>query len=177
MRARFRGILWSAAAGCARFALMGKHTADIEKVGEILDHSLKRLELSGQLSDYGVWPIWNDTVGPMIARNAQPEKIRNGTLFVKVSSPIWMQQLHYMKDTIADKLNHELGREAVKNIFFFVGKVEAETVGEQAAGPAPSPAPGPEAKLDDGTLAEIKDPEVRRALRRLFAARSRRPKE
>ena len=84
--------------------LMGKHTPDIEKVGEILDQSLKRLELSGQLSDYGVWPIWNDTVGPIIARNAQPEKIRNGTLFVKVSSPIWMQQLHYMKDTIAEFL-------------------------------------------------------------------------
>ena len=92
MRARFRGILWSAAAGCARFALMGKHTSDIEKVGEILNQSLKRLELSGRLSDYGVWPIWNDTVGPMIARNAQPEKIRNGTLFIKVSSPIWIDR-------------------------------------------------------------------------------------
>ncbi|OGQ78323.1 MAG: hypothetical protein A3F90_01720 [Deltaproteobacteria bacterium RIFCSPLOWO2_12_FULL_60_19] len=156
---------------------MGKHTPQIEKVGEILDQSLKRLELAGQLSDYGVWPIWNDKVGPTIARNAQPEKIRNGTLFVKVSSPIWMQQLHYMKDTIADKLNQELGREAVKNIFFFVGKVEAESVGEQTAEPASSPAPNPEMKLDDATLAEIKDPEVRRVLRRLFAAHSRRPKK
>ena len=156
---------------------MGKHTPQIEKVGEILDQSLKRLELAGRLSDYGVWPIWNDTVGPMIARNAQPEKIRNGTLFVKVSSPIWMQQLHYMKDTIADKLNQKLGREAVKNIFFYVGKVEAEAVGDQAAEPAASPSPNPEISLDDATLAEIKDPEVRRALRRLFAAHSRRPKK
>ena len=155
---------------------MGKHTPQIEKVGEILDQSLKRLELAGQLSDYGVWPIWNDTVGPMIARHAQPEKIRNGTLFVKVSSPVWMQQLHYMKDTIADKLNQELGREAVKNIFFYVGKVEAGTVGERAVEPEPPSSPSAELKLDDATLAEIKDPEVRRSLRRLFAARSRRPK-
>ena len=31
--------------------------------------SLKRLDPSGRLMEYGVWPIWNETVGDMIARN------------------------------------------------------------------------------------------------------------
>jgi predicted nucleic acid-binding Zn ribbon protein len=62
-------------------------------------------------------------VGDIIARNAQPEKIRQGTLFVKVSSHVWMQQLQYMKDQISDKLNQKLGGEVVKNIFFYVGEI------------------------------------------------------
>src|SRR5437773_10324592 len=96
----------------------------IEKLGTVLDKSLKRLELSPRLDEYGVWPIWNDVVGKPIARNAQPEKIRNGTLFVKVTSPVWMQQLQFMKSMIADKLNQRLKQDIVKNIFFMVGRVD-----------------------------------------------------
>jgi predicted nucleic acid-binding Zn ribbon protein len=91
---------------------MAKKDPKIDRLGEVLDNSLKRFQLSPRLDEYRVWPIWNDTVGSTVARNAQPEKIRNGTLFVKVTSPVWMQQLQYMKEMIADKLNHLLrGRE------------------------------------------------------------------
>ncbi|HEX9444345.1 MAG TPA: DUF721 domain-containing protein [Candidatus Binatia bacterium] len=143
---------------------MAKHNPPIEKLAEVLDKSLKRLDPSGRLGEYGVWPIWNDVVGDTIARNAQPEKIRQGTLFVKVSSPVWMQQLQYMKDTIAEKLNGGLGRETVKNIFFFVGTVEAP---EGRSG-KPPPARPEQPKLDEAALGPVKDPEIRRALKRLF---------
>src|SRR6476661_255241 len=88
------------------------------RIGSVLEQSLKRLNLGTQLDEYGVWPIWNDVVGTAVANNAQPERIRNGTLFLKVSSPVWMQQLQYMKELIAEKLNQRLGAELVKNIFF-----------------------------------------------------------
>jgi Zn-ribbon-containing, possibly RNA-binding protein and truncated derivatives len=85
---------------------------------------LKRFDLAPRLDEYGVWPIWREVVGKMIARNAQPEKIRNGTLFVKVSSPVWMQELQFMKEMIAGKLNQRLNGEIVKNIFFMVGRID-----------------------------------------------------
>ena len=97
---------------------MARHNPEIERLGQVLDKSLKRMEISTRLDEYGVWPIWNDIVGTTIARNAQPEKIRNGTLFVKVTSPVWMQQLQYMKEMIAEKLNQRLKTDVVKNIFF-----------------------------------------------------------
>src|SRR5437870_8140095 len=99
----------------------------IEKLGAVLDKSLNRLELSPRLDEYGVWPIWNDVVGKPIARNAQPEKIRNGTLFVKVTSPVWMQQLQFMKEMIAEKLNQRLKSQIVKNIFFVIGRIDGDT--------------------------------------------------
>jgi predicted nucleic acid-binding Zn ribbon protein len=149
----------------------------IEKLGEVLEKSLKRLDPSGRLGEYGVWPIWNEAVGDMVARNAQPEKIRQGTLFVKVSSPVWMQQLQYLKETIVEKINRELGKEVVKNIFFVIGKVEAKASGEANEKPEPPVSSAAPSRLDEETLGAIKDPEIRRALKRLFSASSRNRKD
>ena len=159
---------------------MARNDPHMEKLGEILDKSLKRLDLSPRLDEYGVWPIWNDIVGATIARNAQPEKIRNGTLFVKVSGATWMQELQYMKEMISQKLNQSLRREVVKNIFFFVGKLDAEAVKSKSQGSSPSspssPAP-PQLEFAEEHLRSIKDPEIRRALRRLFTAHARKEKK
>lgn len=156
---------------------MSKRDPELERVGDILKHSLKRLDLSGRLSEYGVWPIWNEIVGSTIAHNAQPEKIRNGTLFVKVTSSIWMQQLQYVKEMIAEKLNKDLGSEVVKNIFFFIGKIAPATpeptAKDHAAMEEPSQAMP---QLHDECLQSINDPEIRRALKKLFAAYSRKGK-
>jgi predicted nucleic acid-binding Zn ribbon protein len=154
---------------------MSKKEPQIERVGEILQKSLKRLDPSGTLLDYGVWPIWNETVGAAIARNAQPDRIRHGTLFVKVTSSTWMQQLQYMKDMIAEKLNQRLGKEVVKNIFFVVGKVEAQKLKSKSRDPAPNRSPA-EALIDPAELDSIRDPEIRQALKRLFNARTRKSK-
>jgi predicted nucleic acid-binding Zn ribbon protein len=152
---------------------MAKKNSPIETLGSVLDQSLKRLDLTARLDEYAVWPIWNDVVGNVIARNAQPEKIRNGTLFVKVSSPVWMQQLQFMKDMIAGKLNFRLKGEVVKNLFFMVGRIDA-----------PMPGPEPAAQTDTGEntgaemnqefLASIADPDIRAAFKRLLKSHSRR---
>ena len=98
----------------------------MERLGDIVERTVKRLPLSRRLEDYAVWTVWDYTVGPAVARNARPEKLRNGTLIVRVRAAAWMQQLHYMKDIMLEKLNRELGREVITNIFFVVGEVNAE---------------------------------------------------
>jgi hypothetical protein len=107
----------------------------------------------------------------VIARNAQPEKIRNGTLFVKVSSPVWMQQLQFMKDMIAGKLNHRLKGETVKNIFFMVGRVDASS---EITEEPKDVAENLQAPLNEDFLQSITDPEMRAAFRKLLNSYSRR---
>ena len=153
---------------------MPKNNPPIERLGQVLDQSLKRLELSPRLDEYGVWPIWNETVGSTIARNAQPEKIRNGTLFVKVTSPVWMQQLQYMKEMIAEKLNQRLKTDIVRNIFFVVGRVNTETVEIPSKPAAPSPVAVEEPELGEDFLESVRDPEIREAFKRLLKGYSRR---
>jgi hypothetical protein len=150
---------------------MAKKTLSTESVGAVLEQSLKRLDLAARLDDYAIWPIWNDVVGKVIARNAQPEKIRNGTLFVKVSSPVWMQQLQFMKDMIAGKLNHRLQSEIVKNIFFMVGRVEPSAEIEAAAR---DDAENLTVPVNEDFLQSIADPEIRAAFGKLLKSYSRR---
>jgi predicted nucleic acid-binding Zn ribbon protein len=151
--------------------MASKH-APIERLGAVLDHSLKRFELSARLDEYGVWPIWNDVVGKTIALNAQPEKIRNGTLFVKVSSPVWMQQLQFMKEPIAEKLNQRLKGQVVKTIFFMVGQVNAPEF--EAAEPAAADNNRPPRPVDEKFLQSIEEPQMREAFRKLLKSFARR---
>jgi hypothetical protein len=151
---------------------MAKADTQIERVGDVLHKSLQRLELSARLDEYGVWPIWNDVVGPTIARNAQPEKIRKGTLFIKVTSPVWMQQLQYMKEMIAERLNQRLKTSLVKNIFFVVGQVTIESVEGESKPRADSRTPLQD-RISEDFLESVPDPEIRHAFRRLLRSYSR----
>lgn len=144
-----------------------------ERLGDLLQQSLRRLELGAQLEAYAVWPVWNEVVGKPVALNAQPEKIRNGTLFVKVSSPVWMQQLQFMKDLIADKLNQRLRAAVVKNIFFFVGIVSSSDEPRSEAEPAAAP-PASSDLINEQFLDSVEDPEVRQAFKRLLRGYARR---
>ena len=149
---------------------MARKNPPIERLGDVLEISLKRLDLNARLDDYGVWTIWNQTVGTAIARNAQPEKIRNGTLMVKVSSPVWMQQLQFMKEMIAAKLNEQLKRTVVKNIFFVVGHIDVS--GDESTAPVTATPP----RLVDASFIEsIADPEIREAFQKLLSSFARQP--
>ena len=145
----------------------------IESIGAVLEQSLKRFDLAPRLDEYGVWPIWREVVGKVIARNAQPEKIRNGTLFVKVSSPVWMQELQFMKEMIAGKLNQRLNGEIVKNIFFMVGRID-EAEPDAANSPESCEA---EENIDhpvnEEFLQSIEDPEIRAAFKKLLKSYAR----
>jgi hypothetical protein len=149
---------------------MAKTDPQIERLGQVLHKSLKRLELSTRLDEYSVWPIWNDVVGSTIARNAQPEKIRNGTLFIKVTSPVWMQQLQYMKEMIAEKLNQRLKTNIVKNMFFVVGQVNVDTVEDESKPTAAIQ----DLRVSEDFLESVRDPEIRQAFKRLLRGYSRR---
>jgi predicted nucleic acid-binding Zn ribbon protein len=153
---------------------MAKKNPQLERVGEVLDQSLKRLDLALRLDEYGVWPIWNDIVGKTIARNAQPEKIRNGTLFVKVTSPVWMQQLQFMKNMIADKLNQRLKQEVVKNIFFMVGRIDAEEEELETQSLELHGDPATLPKVNEEFLQSIDDAEIRDAFKKLLKSFARR---
>ena len=155
---------------------MVKKEPPVERLSEVLDKSLKRLDLTARLDEYGVWPIWNDVVGAAIARNAQPEKIRNGTLFVKVTSPVWMQQLQFMKELIAEKLNGRPKAEVVKNIFFIVGRIdspETDLPADPAAQASDLPSQ-PARDVNDEFLQSIEDPDIRDAFKKLVKSFSRR---
>ena len=95
--------------------------ARLQPIGEILFSALKKKGLAVQLEENALFKLWPKAVGAQIAAQTQPGTWRAGTLFVKTTSSVWVQQLHFMKEDIRQKLNELAGKQAVKEIMFTVG--------------------------------------------------------
>jgi predicted nucleic acid-binding Zn ribbon protein len=85
---------------------------------DILSALLTDSKLPFNPRDATIWKIWDEVVGPAISRNAQPLWIKDRRLRVKVSDPIWLQELSYLERSVREKLNARLGRQAVEKIEF-----------------------------------------------------------
>jgi predicted nucleic acid-binding Zn ribbon protein len=74
-------------------------------LGEALDGYLGKAGLKRRLDQASVVPEWAALVGRKIAEVATPDAVAmDGTLFVKVRSAAWMQELQLMSATILKQL-------------------------------------------------------------------------
>ena len=104
---------------------------DLLKLGDVLQRTLKRREVFVPFEDRKLLEIWRQSVGPQIATRTYPENIRRGTLFVKVATSVWMQQLQYMKKEIIEKMNRHQGGETIQNIRFVIGEIPPQPAVEK----------------------------------------------
>jgi len=102
-----------------------KRQTNLLKLGDFLHKTLKRRKINLDMADSSLVETWNKSVGKVIATQTFPFKIKNNTLFVKVSNSTWMQQLQYMKQDIIDKVNTAFVGKTVKDIYFSIGKIPA----------------------------------------------------
>jgi hypothetical protein len=137
-------------------------------VGDVLGRLLQRIDPEQELRAYRIWTFWNDEVGDLIARRAQPARFRDGVLFVSVASHSWMQELHFLKDDLRHRLNARLGADLVQDIFFVSGSVETEPDVARAAAVEPVPAEPLVA------LPQIADAALADAFARVLRARAKR---
>ncbi len=88
----------------------------LEPVGPLLGDLLEGLGLDRRLREFKAVEVWNAVVGETIAENTRPVGIRDGVLFVEVTSSVWMQELVLLRDDIAERLNEQLGEKLVRRI-------------------------------------------------------------
>lgn len=93
----------------------------LQPVGEILFAAFKKKGLGAKLEENALMKLWPKAVGAQIASQTQPDSWHAGTLFVKTTSSVWVQQLHFMKEDIRKKLNELAGKTVVREILFTVG--------------------------------------------------------
>jgi predicted nucleic acid-binding Zn ribbon protein len=75
-------------------------------VGEVLRGYLARAGWQERLRQAGVVADWPELVGPKIAAVSQPEAVsRDGTLFVRVRSAPWMQELQLLTPEILKRVS------------------------------------------------------------------------
>lgn len=96
---------------------------EFQRIGDILKKTLKRKKIPVHVQDHHLSDTWNTAVGPIIAGNTSVHKVKGDTLFVKVSTSTWMQQLQFMKHEILDKVKSSMGDQTIKNIYFSIGDI------------------------------------------------------
>jgi predicted nucleic acid-binding Zn ribbon protein len=129
---------------------------------------LRRAEASYPNQAHRVWEVWEEAVGPDVAKRSSPLSLRRGSLLVGVVNAPWMQQLSFLRETIRDSVNRRLEQDLVREVRFRLAEIEPGS----GIRKAPAPPPWLDHRLDARTLASIEDevstigdPELRDAVR------------
>jgi predicted nucleic acid-binding Zn ribbon protein len=141
----------------------------VTRAGQVLDDLVDRLEFRERLREHAVWNVWREIVGDLLASKAEPVRIEDGKLFVRVANSAWMQELQFLTDDIRRRLNHRLGAPIVRELFLILGAGKTRKRKDLPLKMHP---------VDESAIAAlvppIAKPEIEAALRRLARARARR---
>ncbi len=79
-----------------------------QRLGDALERYLEKSGLTDRLAQASVVEQWPQLVGQRIAAVCHPESVsQDGTLFVRVTSGAWMQELQLMTPDILERLRAE----------------------------------------------------------------------
>ena len=68
---------------------------------------------------------WQEVVGPKIARQAQPEFLKDGVLQVRVENSVWLGHLRFLAEELRQQLNKNLPCPEIKAIRFRQGPLDS----------------------------------------------------
>ncbi len=96
--------------------LPGAREAGPSRVADSLDRLVRHL--GGPSADVTTSLVrrWPELVGPNVGANSRPVRLRDGTLTVAVADPAWATQLRFLEATLLERLQAELGADAVSAI-------------------------------------------------------------
>jgi hypothetical protein len=92
--------------------------SDFSQLSDSLDKMLDELHLKKTFQQSQAIELWDDVVGEKLASKTEPVKIEHGKLVIKVSSPVWRNELQFHKEKIKSDLNDRLGKQIVRTIIF-----------------------------------------------------------
>jgi len=88
------------------------------RLKSILDSFLKKNQLDQKIKGYQTVYNWIEVVGKKIASHSQPIKIQGHTLYLKVESNVWANELNIRKGEILNKINSKAKEDIISDIRF-----------------------------------------------------------
>lgn len=120
------------------------------------------------LKEIVIWQVWDEVVGPQVARRARPVAIRDGVLTVTVASGPWLQQLTFLKGEIVVQLNEKVGEELVREIYLKAGNPRQEQRPASSDRPFSRPLTDEEERQIDRQVSQVEDDDLRDELAALI---------
>jgi hypothetical protein len=94
---------------------------ECEPVANIIGTVLRSCHGGDGHNARAAWAFWDSVVGESLACNAQPAAFKQQILIVHVSSSVWLQELHFQKKNLIERLNQAAGSKVVEDIRFKIG--------------------------------------------------------
>lgn len=89
-----------------------------QSLGTVIQSVIDRLGLRQHINEARIIETWATLAGPQVNGVTSSVWLKGETLFVKIRSAAWRQELHLRRRDWRQRLNDELGEELVKEIVF-----------------------------------------------------------
>lgn len=132
----------------------------MEKAGSLLGPVVKRLGIESGVRLSRIKNDWHNLFERPLSLHMSPSRLTEGELLLNVDSPIWIQQLNFLKKEILAKLSGH----GVREIRFRIGKVSHVRNSEETC-QKPSELSSDDASFIECLVNQISDAELRNAVR------------
>lgn len=92
--------------------------SNAETIGQIIQSYLESENLDSKMYELRAAELWADVVGSGVNRYTVNRYVKNGCLFVRLSSAALRNELMLGRSILVRRINEALGREIIKDIIF-----------------------------------------------------------
>ncbi len=89
-----------------------------EGIDRVLTRTLKGLKIDRRIKEETILLNWSKIVGDRIACYANPLRVKDSILFVRVENASWRNELIFLKAKIIKELNQSVKANVLKDIVF-----------------------------------------------------------
>lgn len=87
-------------------------------LGKAISGLLKHYGLNEAVQLHRATILWEEVVGPTIAKHSWAIEVKGHTLLVKAGTPTWRNEIAFQKDEILQAINEKIGSPLIKDIRF-----------------------------------------------------------
>jgi hypothetical protein len=95
-----------------------KMNSNVKDVGHLLNELIDTLGLTKRVHEQRAMIEFETIMGADFCKRAEPVRIEQGVLFLKVTHSVWRQELFYQKELIKNRINDYLKEEIIQDIIF-----------------------------------------------------------
>ena len=91
---------------------------DPKRIGDVIADFMREEQLDNQLDEYRASMIWPQIVGQGINRYTISRDVRQGVMYVRLSSAALRQELMMGRSQLIKRINEMVGRDVIHDIVF-----------------------------------------------------------
>lgn len=95
---------------------MAKRTSNESSIADVLKEIIEKNKLQPGIDEVVVKEAWKSLMGNGVNSYTRNVILKNGTLYVELTSAVLREELTYGKDKIIKLINEELRRDVVINV-------------------------------------------------------------